>query len=96
MGERPKPAPARTGWGVVFLGGSALGLGTAAKMKALKKFLKVLSTFMKSFMLPLFAVGAFQAGQREDWGKLFECVASAAMVAYSASSIDGDFERNHC
>jgi hypothetical protein len=62
-------------------------------MKALKTLLKVTIILMKSFLLPLFAVAAFQAGQRENWGDMFEAVTAALMTAYSVNSLEGDVER---
>jgi hypothetical protein len=52
--------------------------------------MKTLGSLMKFFLLPLFAVGAMQAGQRQHWGDLFECVTSAVLTAYSAAKLDDD------
>jgi len=62
------------------------------KIKSLKTFMKTLGALMKFFLLPLFAVAALQAGQRQNWGHLFECVTSAMLTAYSATKLDGDLK----
>jgi len=54
--------------------------------------MKTLGALMKFFLLPLFAVAALQAGKRQNWGHLFECVTSAMLTAYSATKLDGDLK----
>jgi hypothetical protein len=59
----------------------------AAMANALKTLKQILDTLMKYFLLPLFAVAALQAGQREDWGRMFESITAALFTAYSASKL---------